>query len=102
LDLSRDQLKSWNSIKLHLFYEEVGNFGSTTNSNLESTMNNFGAVNVFDGAKGSIPVQTSTLAEAKAHSNGATNLTLFSTIVKDEGTNLMVGTGMEVMTLISI
>ncbi len=102
LDLSRDQLKSWNSIKPHLFDEVVGNFGSMTNSNLESAMDNFGAANVSDGAEGSIPVQTFVLIEAKAHSSGVTNLTLSNTIVKDEGTNLVVGIGMEVMTLISV
>jgi len=69
LDLSRDQLKSWNSIKPHLLDEVVGNFGSMTNSNLKSAMNNFGAANVFDGAEGSIRVQTFVLAEAKAHSS---------------------------------
>jgi hypothetical protein len=42
MDFDKDQPKSWNSTKRHLFNEEVGNFSSTTNSNLELAGNNFG------------------------------------------------------------
>jgi hypothetical protein len=43
MNFDKDQLKCWNSTKRHLFNEEVGNFNSVTNSNLESAKNNSGS-----------------------------------------------------------
>jgi hypothetical protein len=42
LIFDKDQQKSWSSTKQHHSDEAIGNFGSITNSNLDSTMNNFG------------------------------------------------------------
>jgi hypothetical protein len=40
LNFDKNQPKSWNSTKRHLFDNAIGNFGLVTNSNLESTRNN--------------------------------------------------------------
>jgi hypothetical protein len=41
-NFGKNQMKIWNSTKRHLSNNAFGNFGLATNSNLESTRNNFG------------------------------------------------------------
>jgi len=46
MNFDKNQLKCWNSTKRHLFNEELGNFDSATNSNLELARNNSGSENL--------------------------------------------------------
>ncbi len=59
-------------------------------------------VDISDGVEGSVPVEAFALAKTKAHYSGVIDPTLFGTTVKDELTNLMDGTSMEVVTLILV